>query len=212
MQIAIVDDHPIMRRAVREALGQHRLDVAVVAEASTAREAVTAVGAHGPDVVIMDLLLPGQSGIAATREIHRVSPSCHVLIFTAVTEPSFAVDALSAGATGYALKTQPLDDLLGAIDEVGRGARYLAPPIEEALARGGQYLDVQRNGVKGLSAREREVFDLVIVGYTNRRVAAELYISEKTVETHRTRINRKLGVHSTAELVRFAARHQMIQA
>jgi two-component system response regulator NreC len=209
VNIAIVDDHPILRFAVRELLRQHRADLVVTGEAETARDAVALVEAQQPDVVLMDILLPGSNGIVATREIRRVSPNCRVLIYTALTEPVYAIEALSAGAAGYVLKNQGIEVLAVAIDEVARDLRYIAPAIEEAIGQ-----DRTRNGAKGgferLSAREKEVFDLVVAGHTNRRIAGVLFISERTVETHRSRINRKLGIHSTAELIRFAARQQMI--
>ena len=209
MDIVLVDDHPIMRFAVRELLGVHRPDLTIVGEVETARDAVALVETAHPDLVLMDVLLPGPNGIVATREICRAHPACRVLIYTTLTEPVYAIEALAAGAAGYLLKTQGLEALSGAIDEVASGKRYLAPGIGEALGSAGTRGD---GGLAGLSTREKEVFDLVLSGYTNRRIASVLFISERTVETHRSRINRKLGVHSTAELIRFAARYQMIRA
>jgi DNA-binding NarL/FixJ family response regulator len=209
VNIAIVDDHPILRFAVRELLGKHRADLSIVGEAETAREALAIVEAQHPDLVLMDILLPGSNGIAATREISRVSPKCRVLIYTTLTEPVYAVEALSAGAAGYALKGQSLEVLAQAIGEVAEGKRYIAPSIEEALGRE-RWSSPTAGGFASLSAREKEVFDLVVAGNTNRNIAGALFISERTVETHRSRINRKLAIHSTAELIRFAARQQMI--
>jgi DNA-binding NarL/FixJ family response regulator len=211
LQIAVVDDHPFLREALRSLLGERRPDISVVGEAATAREAVVLVQALRPDVIVMDILLPGQNGIAATREVLRISPACKVLIFTALAEPGFAIEALSAGAVGYALKSQSLDELIVAIDDISHGRRYLAPAVARALNENG---DKQRwgDGFSALSRREKEVFDLVVAGCTNRQTAAQLFISVKTVETHRTRINRKLCIHSTAELIRFAAHHQMLSA
>jgi two-component system response regulator NreC len=209
MNILLVDDHPILRVAVRDLLAHNRFDLTVVGETDNARDALALVEKHQPDVVVMDIVLPGQNGIVATREIHRIHPECQVLIFTTLAEPTFVVDALAAGATGYALKSQPIEELIAAIDDVARGKRYVAPAMAESLVKEGANGHGDR-GLAALSPREKEVFDLVIAGYTNRRAAATLFISERTIETHRTRINRKLGAHSTAELIRFAARHNML--
>jgi two-component system response regulator NreC len=209
LDIVLVDDHAILRHAIRGVLVGKYPDAHIAGEAATAREAVAIVEASNPDVVLMDIMLAGSSGIAATREIRRVRPTSRVLIYTAMVEPGFAIDALSAGAAGYALKTQSIDDLLGALTQVANGGRYLAPAIERALAERGAGA-AWPGALPTLSAREREIFDLVVAGYTNRRLSAELFISVKTVETHRSRINRKLGVHSTAQLVRYAALHRRV--
>jgi DNA-binding NarL/FixJ family response regulator len=184
----------------------------IVGEASTAREAVSLVESLRPDIVLMDVLLPGLSGLAATRDIRRARLTCRILIYTAVAEPAFALEALAAGADGYAVKTDGADELLLAINDVARGQRYVAASIKKALdgPAGEQSLDGGsrinlRSGLSNLSLREREIFDLVVRGYTNHRLATELFISVKTVETHRSRINRKLGVHSTGQLIRLAA-------
>ncbi|HVU51739.1 MAG TPA: response regulator transcription factor [Polyangia bacterium] len=209
MNILLVDDHPILRVAVRDLLTHNRFDLTIVAETDNMRDALALVERHQPDLVVMDIVLPGQNGIVATREIRRARPQCQVLIYTALAEPPFVVDAMAAGAAGYALKSQPIEELIAAIDDVMRGRRYLAPAMADALAKDGANGPGER-GLAALSPREKEVFDLVIAGYTNRRAAATLFISERTIETHRTRINRKLGAHSTAELIRFAARHNML--
>jgi two-component system response regulator NreC len=131
-----------------------------------------------------------------------------VLIYTTLTEPSHALEALSAGASGYVLKNQSIEDLVTAIDQVSQGKRYIAPSIAGVIDEAGQ--DGRMRGLASLSPREKEVFDLAAAGYTNRRIATTLFISERTVETHRSRINRKLGIRSPAELIRSAAREQLI--
>ena len=212
MRLILVDDHPVLRDAIRGVLASRDPPVEVVGEASTAREAVTMVESLQPDIVIMDVLLPGQSGLAATRDVRRARATCRILVYTAVVEPGFALEALTAGADGYAVKTDGADELLLAINQVARGRPYVAPSIKQALdgaagkqpPAGGNGTSA-RGGLATLSGREREIFDLVVKGYTNHRLATELFISVKTVETHRSRINKKLGVHSTAQLIRFAA-------
>jgi two-component system response regulator NreC len=208
VEIVIVDDHPILRTAVREVLAQNRFDMSVVGEASTARDAVVLMDQRPADLVLMDILLPGENGLSATREITRSHPGCRVLIYTTLTEPSHALEALSAGASGYVLKNQSIEDLVTAIDQVSQGKRYIAPSIAGVIDEAGQ--DGRMRGLASLSPREKEVFDLAAAGYTNRRIATTLFISERTVETHRSRINRKLGIRSPAELIRSAAREQLI--
>ena len=165
MRIAVVDDHPLLRDAIRSLLAERRPEISIVGDAATARDAIALVRARSPDVVLMDIFLPGQSGIAATREIRRVDPACKVLIFTALAEPGFAIEALSAGAAGYALKSQSLEELVVALDDVVHGKRYLAPDVERALKENGS----QRrwgDGFSALSRREKEIFDLIVAGYT----------------------------------------------
>jgi two-component system response regulator NreC len=131
-----------------------------------------------------------------------------ILMLTAVSEPAFVVDALGAGALGYALKADGADELVSAIEKTSRGQKYVAPALRDLLdARPTSLRDEASGVISTLSSREREVFDLVVAGYTNERMSQELFISVKTVETHRSRINKKLRVHSTVELIRFAALH-----
>ncbi len=214
MRILLVDDHAIFRDALACLLVNKDPLLTIVGGAATARDAIQAVVELDPDVVLLDLMLEGTSGIAMLRELRRLEVRCRILILTAVVEPGFAVDAFSAGADGFALKEQSIEDLLAAIGRVTHGTPYVAPRIEQAIRRNGDPVD--RSAVRGvvatLSAREREVFQLVVAGYTNVRISGELFISVKTVETHRTRINKKLRVHSTVELVRLAALQGLLSA
>ncbi len=214
MRILLVDDHAIFRDALACLLVNKDPSLTIVGGAGTARDAVKAVVELDPDVVLLDLMLEGTSGIATLRELRRLDARCRILILTAVVEPGFAVDAFSAGADGFALKEQSIEDLLVAIGRVAHGAPYVAPRIEQAIRKNGEPVD--RSAVRGvvatLSVREREVFQLVVAGYTNLRISGELFISVKTVETHRTRINKKLRVHSTVELVRLAALQGLLSA
>lgn len=213
MKLALVDDHALFREALRATLGIRAPDIEVLGEFSTAREVIHAGPKLAPDVILMDVLLTGTSGIAATRELRRLGFTGHVMILTALTEPAFVIDAFAAGVQGYALKEQTIDDLLLAIRRVSGGQPYVAPRLEAALAERQIRPVVKGPGLmETLSTREREVFSLIVAGHTNQRMAAELCISVKTIETHRSRINKKLCVHSTAELVRFAALHDLISA
>ena len=205
MRLMLVEDHAVFRTALRELFATREPSFEMVAEAATAQDAWRLADQHHPDITIMDLFLRGESGISATRELCRRQRGARVLILTAVDNPCFVREAFAAGARGYALKEQSAEEIFGAVRVVASGARYLPPRFDPELMVEGRQ-DAQSEGLFGqLSAREREIFDLVVAGHGNQRIAAELFISVKTVETHRARINRKLGVHSGVELVRFAA-------
>jgi DNA-binding NarL/FixJ family response regulator len=213
MRILLIEDHAIFREALRELLHAKDPTFEVVAEAATAHDACQAAEQHHPDVTIMDLVLRGASGISATRELCRRQKGSRVLILTAIAEPSFVVEAFAAGARGYALKEQGSDDIVTAVRAVARGERYLPPQFDPALIDDTRKTKESPDGLMGqLSAREREIFDLIVAGHRNQKIATELFISVKTVETHRARINRKLGVHSSVELIRFAALHGRLSA
>jgi DNA-binding NarL/FixJ family response regulator len=203
MQLVLVDDHPIVRRAMRELLVGNDPSIEILGEAETGPEAVALVSERGGDVVLMDLLLGSSNGIETTQAILRVNPDCRILIYTAVSEPAVAIEALAAGARGFAVKSDDLEELLLGIRQVAIGKRYVSPSlrdrVDEAAPKSG------RRGLASLSKREREIFDLIVSGRTSVELARDLSISLKTVETHRSRINRKLGVHSTGQIVRLAA-------
>lgn len=206
MRVMLVEDHAVFRTALRELLSARDPAFEVVAEAATAQDAWRHADTHRPDITIMDLVLRGESGVSATRELCRRQRGARVLVLSAIDNPSFVREAFDAGARGYALKEQTVDEIVTAVRVVAGGMRYLPPRFDPELIGDGK--GAQPDGLFGqLSAREREIFDLVVAGHGNQRIAAELFISVKTVETHRARINRKLNVHSGVELVRFAAMH-----
>jgi len=206
LRIALIDDHVLFRQGLR-ALLTTQPDLVVVLEAADAPDVHPALEAAAPDVAVVDVTLRTSSGIAATEEIVRRCPQCKVLVLSMHVSEDFAAQSFLAGASGYALKDQDVAQVLDAIRAVAAGQRYLAPSLPvTALARR------RANGPLGhLSRREREVFDLIVKSRSNRDTAAQLCISVKTVETHRTSINRKLGAHSTADLVRIAARLGLLE-
>ena len=212
----VVDDHDLFRAGLR-ALLAGTSDLQVVGEARTARQAYTVIEATKPDVVVLDVSLAGTDGIAVTRELVRRGVGCRVLMLTMHAVPDCAVRALQAGATGYALKDEPADAALRAIRATAAGERYLSPrlpvaEIEEQLQTRRSAPTAGTPPLQGLSRREREIFAMVVRGMANRKIATELCISVKTVETHRAHINKKLGVHSGTELVRLAALYGVISA
>jgi DNA-binding NarL/FixJ family response regulator len=208
LRIELVDEHELCRRGLRAFLDDTP-GVECVAEAADMRTALELARTAKPDLAVIDLFLPGAGGAGLVREMRRQYPSCRVLVLTSHASEMHALEALEAGAFGYALKDQKGAEILEAIRVVGRGGMYLAPRFPRTLldrAQKGRTRPRLRKGPVGeLSTREREVFDLAVRAFTNDGIASELGISVKTVETHRARINRKLSVHSTGELVRFAA-------
>lgn len=204
MTVVLVDCHPVFRAGVRELLS-NTPGYRVVGETGTARDALDAVQVLAPDVVLMGIALPEMDGIRATREMRRRDPKACVLILSASDQINDVFDALDAGAAGYALKTDPPDALIEALRTVSRGQRYLARALAERLAvfekrrqRGNDLLGI-------LSVRERQVFRMASECMIARDMARELRIARKTVDTHLNRINHKLGLRNTAELIRLAA-------
>jgi DNA-binding NarL/FixJ family response regulator len=206
LRIAVIDDHVLFRQGLR-ALFATQPDLAIVVEGADARDVYPLIEAANPDVAVVDVTLRGSSGIAATQEIVRRCPSCKVLVLTMHANEDFAARAFSAGASGYALKDQDALAVLDAIRAVAAGQRYLAPSLPIRVLGGPR----AAGPLADLSPREREVFDLIVQSQSNRDIASYLCISIKTVETHRASINRKLGAHSTADLIRIAARHGLIE-
>jgi DNA-binding NarL/FixJ family response regulator len=205
-RVLLADDHALFREGLR-----HLLDArgfTVVGEAADGREAVRLARSVDPDIAVVDIGMPGLNGIDATRELRRDSPTLPVILLTVHDESAYVADALRAGARGFVLKSEASEDLVRAIEEVLRGGIYVSPRVSSAVQ------DLIRTGspaaVDPLSPREREVLQLVAEGRTNKAIAGTLVISVKTVESHRASIMRKLGLHDTASLVRYAIRHRLI--
>ncbi len=208
IRIVMAEDHQIVRQGFKALLEQDGFDV--VGEAGDGHEAVRLIEKHKPDVAIVDIAMPLLNGIDVAREVPRVSPDTRTILLTMHTDSSYILEALRAGVTGYLVKTRAVEDLTKAIREVCRGAVYLSSnvsreAVDAYLANG----DVDPNP---LTARERQVLQLVAEGRSTKEVAGVLGISVKTAESHRCRIMRKLGIHQTAGLVRFAIRQGMISA
>jgi two-component system response regulator NreC len=201
--VALVDEHPIFRLGLRVLLTKDP-EFEVVGESGNVRDARALAGTLLPAVLVSAVTLPDGDGIAAVPDLRSLSPKTAILILTTQRPAAAVARALSAGATGCALKTQPTSEIVAAVRSVAHGERYV-PPMEP-VPDGASPADGAAPRLDGLSRREREIFELVIRGYSNERVASALSISIKTVETHRSHINHKLGVHSTGDLMRLAAR------
>jgi DNA-binding NarL/FixJ family response regulator len=206
--IFVVDDHRLFRDALRAML-QDNHELAIVGEAGDAREAIKLLGEQPCEVVLVDVSLPGSNGVALVRELKRSDRHRRVVVLTMHQHPDIVCDAFAAGADGYALKHQSREELLAAILTVAGGDRYVAPAVAAALPVDAGLVK-PRGALGALSAREREVFDLLVRGYANADLAKQLCISIKTVETHRARIMRKLEVHNIGELIRLAARQGLL--
>jgi two-component system response regulator DegU len=202
--VALIDDHIVFREAFRTLIASTQ-DFAVVAEGKEGQDVCPLYEAHRPDIVVMDVTLPGTDGLTATRDLMS-RHQAKILMLSAHAVQDYVTRAFSYGATGYALKSQPATAVMDAMKTVARGERYLAPELPVSLLNVTQ---ASRRGtpgqLDGLSNREREVFDLVVRGYSNASISGALSISVKTVETHRANINRKLSVHSSTQLLRYAA-------
>lgn len=195
---------------------QSEPDIELVGEAGTGEEACALTEQLQPDVVIMDISLPDISGIEATKRIRSTSPNTHVIGLTMHEEEPYVMELLKAGADGYIVKRSAAADLVSAIRNVMQGQAILDPAITRTVVAG--YVSSRPASLAPkdeeipLTPREREVLILVAEGYTNAEIAKKLFISEKTVQTHRSNILDKLHIHDRTELVRYAIRHGLVQA
>ncbi len=197
LTIVLADDHAVVRSALRMLLEAEE-DFEVVAEAGTADDAIRYVRGHKPSVLILDLNMPGRSSLDAIPEIIEISPQTSVVVLTMRNEPAFARQALGAGVRGYVLKEAADAELVQAVRSAAAGETYLQPSLGARLAaeRG------SRGG--GLSDRETEIVKLIALGHTNGEIADQLFVSIRTVESHRANIQSKLKLSGRAELVRYA--------
>jgi len=205
IRLLLVDDHQVVRAGLRM-LFMAEDDIEIVGEADNAREAIAAVRQLQPDVVLMDVVMPGMSGIAATRSIKAAYPETNVLALTMHEDEQYFFEMLMAGATGYVPKRAAPDDLISAIRAVSQGHVFLYPTlakmlVEDYLKRGESDQDPSGST---LTPREREVLTHIAEGHTNREIADKLVISVKTVDRHRENIMRKLDLHSRVALVKYA--------
>lgn len=203
-QTILVDDHPLFRLGLR-ALLRRELELDFVGEAATADEALHLARQTRVDVALIDMVMPGGGGVALAVRLHELQPDCKIVGLSVVDEPVRIAEMLRAGASGYVLKTQPFEQIVAAIRLVLGGVRYLPPGIShdevDAITAG------DARPFERLTPREREVFDRLIRGQTNGVIASALFISMRTVETHRQRILKKLDAHSIVELLHLATRH-----
>ena len=210
LRVVIADDHAVVRAGLRVLLEREQ-GIEPVAEAGTAQEAVDCAVAHRPDVVLLDVTMPGESGIDAIPRLLEGSPKSKVLVLSMHDDPRYVRGAFTAGASGYILKEAADAELVAAIREVAAGATYVNPELGARMIAADTKRQAEANA-DPLSAREHEVLQLLALGHTNQEIAEQLFISVRTAETHRAHIMRKLRLGSRAELVRYALAHRMLPA
>jgi len=208
LKVLIADDHALIREGMKKILKAAQ-EISVVREAQNAREVIEEVKKGDLDVVILDISLPGKSGLELLKDLKQYYPKLPVLILSMHPEDRFAVRALKAGASGYVTKESAVDDLINAIRKVVQGRKYVSPALAEKLA-----FDLETDTGKplheGLSDREYQVMCLIAAGRSVRQIAAELFLSMSTVNTYRARILEKMNMKTDAELIRYAVQNQLI--
>jgi two-component system, NarL family, response regulator NreC len=208
IKVVLVDDHAVVRSGLRLLLDAHE-DIEVVGEAGNAKDAVFRARALKPDVMLLDVVMPGKSGIEVLPELVKESPDTKVLVLSMQDDPSYVREAFGAGASGYVLKEAVDEEVVSAVREIAGGGHYVHPALgarmvaAEAQERAAAEADP-------LSEREREVLRLLALGHTNQEIAQELYISVRTAESHRAHIMQKLHIATRAELVRYALAHGLL--
>jgi two-component system response regulator NreC len=208
IKVVLVDDHAVVRSGLRLLLEKQE-DIEVVGEAGNAKDAVFRARALQPNVILLDVVMPGESGIDVLPKLLKESPETRVLVLSMQDDPSYVREAFAAGASGYVLKEAADEEVVSAVREIAEGGRYVHPALgarmvaAEAEERAAAEADP-------LSEREREVLRLLALGHTNQEIAEQLYISVRTAESHRAHIMQKLRLTTRAELVRYALAHGLL--
>ena len=210
IRVLVVDDHGVVRSGLRRVLDAEP-DIETIGEAQNAERAVFEALEHKPDVVLLDVVMPGKSGIEIIPTLLQNAPDTKVLVLSMQDDPRYLREAFEAGASGYVLKEAADTEVVGAVRAVAAGERYVHPLLGARLVQA--EAEERRHAAEDpLSDREREVLRLLALGHTNQEIAKELYISVRTAETHRAHIMQKLGLSSRAELVRYALAEGMLES
>jgi two-component system, NarL family, response regulator NreC len=205
LQVVLADDHAMFREAVKALLGHATIDV--TGEAANGREAVQLACELRPAIAVLDLNMPIMNELDAAREIVKMAFKTQVVLLTMFGEERFVLEALRAGVRGYVLKAQAFSDLVNAIRQIARGTIYLSPAISEVVVNA----LTRPDSVDPLTEREQQVLRLIAEGRTAKDIGSALGLSEKTAISHRNRIMRKLDIHATADLVRYAVRRGLVE-
>ncbi len=211
IDVIIADDHTILRKGIVSLL-QDEHDIRVVGEASTGQEALDLITELNPQVVIMDISMPGLNGIDVTRQVTKLKPKTKTLVLSMHGTRQYVVNSLKAGAAGYILKKNAVEELISGIRTVMKGKKYLSPTVSEVLVDDIVHPEWHGQGgsASKLSGRETEVLQLIAEGKTVSEISNQLFISGNTVTTHRKNIMRKLNLHNTAELTKYAIKNKLI--
>lgn len=213
ISIYLADDHPIVRQGLRMLL-EAEPEFKVIGETGDGLEAAEIVEKLKPDVLIVDVMMPGLSGLEVTRRVRKRAPATRVIVLSMYNNEAYVLQALKNGATGYVLKDALSDQILEAVRETVQGRRYLSPPLSDRAIEA--YLSAAdistEDSYEGLTPREREVLHLAAEGRTSSEIADRLGISPRTAETHRGNLMRKLDLHSQTDLVRYSVRRGIVTA
>ena len=209
IRVILVDDHAVVRSGLRRVL-EAGSDIEVVGEASNVRDAVFEVRAQKPDVIVMDVVMPGASGIEGTPLVLHEAPDAKVLVLSMQDDPRYVREAFAQGASGYVLKEAADTEVVEAVRQVAGGQQYLHPALGARLLES-EARQRDEEASDPLSEREREVLRLLALGHTNQEIAKLLYISVRTAESHRAHIMQKLRLGTRAELVRYALAHGLLE-
>ena len=208
IRVLIVDDHPVVRSGLKSLLDAEG-DIEAVGEAGTMQEAVFRTRSLKPDVILMDVVMPGGSGIEATPAVLQEAPDAKVLILSMQDDPSYVRESFAVGASGYVLKEAADEEVVAAVREVAGGGHYVHPSLGAKMVSADAE-ERRRVDADPLTDREREVLRLLALGHTNQEIAQTLFLSVRTVETHRAHIMQKLRLQTRAELVRYAMEQEML--
>jgi two-component system response regulator NreC len=213
IRVFLTDDHTLFRQGIRTLLGSET-DIEVIGESANANDAVEKAAEVRPDVVLLDISMPGMSSFQAIRELHKVRPDIKVLLLTMYDDEDYLAEGMEAGANGYILKDSPAEHLLLAIREVHRGGSYMSPKmlahlVDDFRSRARAEHPVPRFDT--LTGREKEVLKLLAEGNSVKEIANDLDLSLKTVETHKFNLMRKLDIHNKAQLVQYAIQKKIIR-
>lgn len=214
MKLMIVDDHPLFREGLKTIISREK-NYTVIAEAGNGKEGIALGKEHKPDIMLVDVSMPGKNGIQMIRELRDALPGTRFIIISMHSEPDYIVEAFRAGATGYMIKESAASSLIKGLDTVAKGEMFLDISLsQEVVFKLLQNKDAQNGGEQdpytSLTAREQEILRMLAEGITTKEVAKKLYISPKTVENHRTNLMKKLGLKNSVELIRYAARLGLI--
>ena len=215
IRVLIMDDHAVLRAGLKMMLNAED-DMTVVGDTASASSALDLLQTQRPDVVLLDISMPDVNGLEILKEMKRLAPASHFLILTMHNDEGYLRIALSSGASGYVLKQAANNELLSAIRVVSQGGTYLHADhrgifFESERVKDAPASPETHEGYERLSPREKEILKLIVMGYTNRQAAEELFLSEKTIETYKSRLMSKLGLHSRVELVRYAIQVGLIK-
>jgi DNA-binding NarL/FixJ family response regulator len=211
IKVVLADDHAVVRDGLR-ALLEANPEIKVVGDAATSQEVVDKVAELTPDIVIMDISMPGVNGIEATRQIQQAHPEVKVIILSMLGTADNVFHALEAGARGYLLKESAGRDVMEAVQVIAKGEMYFSQPITQTMVK--DYMrareESQANPLESLSMRENEILCMVVEGKTSAEIGQSLHLSPKTIDSYRSRMMQKLGISDMPELIKFAIKHGLI--